>query len=59
MLLAGGVSIILGLAFVIAASGGEPRLNMLSIYGATGGIDFLIESWLLARRRRRVAAVPA
>jgi hypothetical protein len=32
---------------------------MLSVYAATGGIDFLIESWLLARRRHRLAAVPA
>jgi uncharacterized membrane protein HdeD (DUF308 family) len=59
MLLAGGVSVILGFVFVIAASGAEPRLTMLSVYAATGGIDFLIESWLLARRRHRLAAVPA
>ena len=59
MLLAGGVSVILGFMFVIAASGAEPRLTMLSVYAATGGIDFLIESWLLARRRHRLAAVPA
>jgi uncharacterized membrane protein HdeD (DUF308 family) len=59
MLLAGGVSVILGFMFVIGASGAEPRLTMLSVYAATGGIDFLIESWLLARRRHRLAAVPA
>ena len=59
MLLAGGVSVILGFMFVIAASGAEPRLTLLSVYAATGGIDFLIESWLLARRRHRLAAVPA
>jgi uncharacterized membrane protein HdeD (DUF308 family) len=59
MLLAGGVSVILGFMFVIAASGAEPRLTMLSVYAATGGIDFLIESWLLARRRHRLAAVAA
>jgi hypothetical protein len=33
---------------------------MLAIYAAGGGIDFLVQAWLLSRRRRRgVAAVPA
>jgi uncharacterized membrane protein HdeD (DUF308 family) len=59
MLLAGGVSVIAGIAYVIAASGADPMLNMLSVYAAAGGIDFLIESWLLARRRRHLAVVPA
>lgn len=34
-------------------------LEMIAIYAATGGIDFIIEAGLLARRRRRLAAVPA
>jgi hypothetical protein len=34
-------------------------LSMLSIYTATGGIDFVVEAWLLARRRRRLAAPAA
>jgi uncharacterized membrane protein HdeD (DUF308 family) len=58
MLLAGGVSVIAGVAYVTAASGADPMLNMLSVYAAAGGLDFLIESWLLARRRR-LAVVPA
>jgi hypothetical protein len=33
---------------------------MLAIYAAGGGIDLLVQAWLLSRRRRRgVAAVPA
>jgi hypothetical protein len=31
-------------------------LNMLAIYAAGGGIDFLVQAWLLARRGRRLAA---
>jgi uncharacterized membrane protein HdeD (DUF308 family) len=58
MVLAGGVSVILGFAFVMAATRDNPKLKMLALYAATGGIDFLIEAWLLARRRRTVAAVP-
>jgi hypothetical protein len=29
------------------------------IYAAGGGIDFVVQAWLSARRRRRPAAVPA
>ena len=56
MLLAGGGSVILGLAFLIASTMANPMLSMIAIYAATGGIDFLIEAGLLARRRRRVAS---
>lgn len=58
MLAAGGFSMIAGVAFVIAAAGGQPRLSMLAVYAATGGADFVIQAWLLARRRR-LAVVPA
>jgi uncharacterized membrane protein HdeD (DUF308 family) len=59
MLLAGGVSVLLGVMFVAASTGTDPMLSMLAIYAATGGIDFIIQAWLLARRRRRPAVVPA
>jgi uncharacterized membrane protein HdeD (DUF308 family) len=58
LLLAGGVSVIGGIAFVIAAAGDDPQLNMLAIYAATGGVEFVIQAWLLARRRR-LATLPA
>jgi hypothetical protein len=32
---------------------------MLAIYAAGGGIDFVVQAWLLARRRRRPAVAPA
>ena len=56
MLLAGGFSVVAGVAFIIAATGADPMLSMLSIYAATGGIDFIIEAYLLARRRRMATA---
>ena len=58
MLLAGGISVIGGVVFVIASTGAAPNLDMLAIYAATGGIDFIIQAYLLVRRRR-LAAVPA
>jgi uncharacterized membrane protein HdeD (DUF308 family) len=59
MLLAGGVSVLLGVMFIALSTGNDPKLRMLAIYAATGGIDFLIEAYLLARRRRHLATVPA
>jgi uncharacterized membrane protein HdeD (DUF308 family) len=56
MLLAGAGSVGFGVAFVIAAAGDDPMLSMLAIYAAGGGIDFLIQAGLLARRRRRLGA---
>jgi len=32
---------------------------VLPIYAATGGIDLIIQPWLFARRRCRLAVVPA
>jgi uncharacterized membrane protein HdeD (DUF308 family) len=59
MLLAGVGSIGFGVAFIVASAGTDPMLNMLAIYAAGGGIDFVVQAGLLARRRRRPAAVPA
>jgi uncharacterized membrane protein HdeD (DUF308 family) len=60
MLLAGIGSVGFGIAFVLAAvAADDPELSMLAIYAAGGGIDFVVQAWLLARRRRRVATRPA
>ena len=56
MLLAGIGSIGFGLAFLISSTSTEPRLTTLAIYAAGGGIDFVVQAWLLARRRRLAAA---
>jgi hypothetical protein len=45
MLFAGGVSIIAGVAYVIAAAGADPMLNMLVLYAAAGGTDFVVEAF--------------
>jgi uncharacterized membrane protein HdeD (DUF308 family) len=52
ILLAGAGSILFGVMFIVAATRNDPPLEMLAIYAATGGAEFLIQAWLLARRRR-------
>lgn len=60
LLLANGVSVIGGVAFVLAAVvADDPQLSMLAIYAATGGTEFVIQAWLLARRRRHPRTAPA
>ena len=58
MRLAGGVSTILGIAFIMASAGNAPKLSMLALYAAAGGVDFVLEAWLLARRRRAGSRTP-
>jgi uncharacterized membrane protein HdeD (DUF308 family) len=59
LLLANGVSVIAGVAFIVAAFATQPMLSMLAIYAATGGVEFVIQAWPLARRRRRVTGSDA
>jgi uncharacterized membrane protein HdeD (DUF308 family) len=59
LLLAGVGSVGFGIAFVIASTGTDPELSMLGFYAAGGGIEFVIQAWLLARRRRHPAPLPA
>jgi uncharacterized membrane protein HdeD (DUF308 family) len=58
MLLAGIGSAGFGLAFLMSSATPDPKLTPLGIYAAGGGIDFVVEAWLLARRRR-LAVAPA
>jgi uncharacterized membrane protein HdeD (DUF308 family) len=53
--LAGFFSVVAGVAYLIAAVGGDLRLMPLVIYTATGGAEFVIQAWLLARRGRHPA----
>lgn len=57
MLLAGGLSIIAGVAYLLLSAGDDPKLRPLAIYTATGGIEFVVQAWLLMRRRRRLATL--
>jgi uncharacterized membrane protein HdeD (DUF308 family) len=59
MLLAGSVSVIGGISYVIAATGSDPKLRWLVIYTATGGVEFVIQAWLLLRRRHRIVGAAA
>jgi hypothetical protein len=59
LLLANGVSIIGGLVFVAGSTADDPKLRMIAIYAATGGVEFVIQAWLLVRRHRRLATLPA
>jgi uncharacterized membrane protein HdeD (DUF308 family) len=56
MRIAGGFSVVFGIGFILAAAVGHPKLNMVALYAATGGVDFVIEAWLLGRRRHQLAA---
>jgi uncharacterized membrane protein HdeD (DUF308 family) len=56
LLLAGGGSTVFGVAFLIMSGAADPKLEMIAVYAAGGGIEFVIQSWLLARRSPQVAA---
>jgi uncharacterized membrane protein HdeD (DUF308 family) len=55
LLLAGAGSTFFGIAFLIASGAADPKLEMIAFYAAGGGIEFVIQAWLLARRTPRVA----
>jgi uncharacterized membrane protein HdeD (DUF308 family) len=55
LLLAGTGSTFFGVAFLIMSGAADPRLEMIAFYAAGGGIEFVIQAWLLARRTHQVA----
>jgi uncharacterized membrane protein HdeD (DUF308 family) len=55
LLLAGAGSTFFGIAFLVMSGGADPMLEMIAVYAAGGGIEFVIQAWLLARRTHRVA----
>jgi hypothetical protein len=44
-----------GVVFIAAAAADSTKLRMLAIYAAIGGVEFVIQAWLLARRTDQVA----
>lgn len=58
MLIAGGLSFLVGISYVIRAAGEQPSLDVLSVYATGGGVFFIVQAALLAWRARqqRVAA---
>jgi uncharacterized membrane protein HdeD (DUF308 family) len=59
MLVAGGLSSLVGVFYVGQAVGGDPKLDVLSVYAAGGGAFFVIQALLLVRRRRASTAAAA
>jgi uncharacterized membrane protein HdeD (DUF308 family) len=59
LLLAGGGSVVFGVIYLVLATTDRPTLRMLAAYALGGGIEFIIQAWLLARRRHRLATMPA
>jgi uncharacterized membrane protein HdeD (DUF308 family) len=60
LILANSFSVIAGIVYFGLAAGNNPELMPLVFYAATGGAEFVLTAWLIARRsRRRLAAVPA
>jgi uncharacterized membrane protein HdeD (DUF308 family) len=55
LLLAGVGSTFFGVAFLIMSGAADPKLEMLALYAAGGGIEFVIQAWLLGRRTQQVA----
>jgi uncharacterized membrane protein HdeD (DUF308 family) len=56
MLLAGGLSALVGLVYVGQALGDDPKLGVLAVYATGGGVWFVLQSLLLMRRRRATVA---
>jgi uncharacterized membrane protein HdeD (DUF308 family) len=56
LLLAGAGSTLFGISFVVMAAADDPNLRMIAIYAAGGGVEFVIQAWLLAHRTHPVAA---
>lgn len=59
LLLAGAGSTFFGVAFLIMSGGADPKLEMIAVYAAGGGIEFVIQALLLARRTHPVSVATA
>jgi uncharacterized membrane protein HdeD (DUF308 family) len=53
VLIAGGLSFVVGIFYVIQAAGNDPSLDVLSVYATGGGVFFIIQSGLLALKARK------
>lgn len=56
MLIAGGLSFLVGISYVIRAAGEQPSLDVLSVYATGGGVFFIVQAALLAWRARQQRA---
>ncbi|WP_205825947.1 DUF308 domain-containing protein [Microbispora catharanthi] len=53
MLIAGGLSFLVGIFYNVQALRGDASLDVLSVYATGGGVFFIIQAGLLAWRARR------
>jgi uncharacterized membrane protein HdeD (DUF308 family) len=58
-LLSGGLSALVGLFYIGQALGDDPKLDVLSVYAAGGGVWFVLQAAVLAWRSRRSAVSAA
>jgi uncharacterized membrane protein HdeD (DUF308 family) len=53
--LAGAGSTLFGIMFLVMSGANNPSLRMIAVYAATGGLEFVIQAWLLSHRTHRVS----
>lgn len=53
VLIAGGLSFLVGIFYVIQAAGDDPSLDVLSVYATGGGVFFILQAGLLALKARK------
>ncbi|MFE9252473.1 DUF308 domain-containing protein [Streptomyces sp. NPDC007088] len=53
MLIAGGLSFVVGIFYGVQAAGDAPTLDVLSVYATGGGVFFLAQAALLAQKARQ------
>lgn len=56
MLIAGGLSFLVGVYYAAVVAVDDPQLDPLAVYAAGGGFWFILQSGLLALRRRKAGA---
>jgi uncharacterized membrane protein HdeD (DUF308 family) len=54
MLIAGGLSFVVGIFYNIQAVGDDPSLDVLSVYATGGGVFFIVQAGLLGWKARRL-----
>ncbi|MFJ7497302.1 DUF308 domain-containing protein [Streptomyces sp. NPDC097727] len=54
MLIAGGLSVLVGAFYNIQAAGDDPSLDVLSVYATGGGVFFIVQAALLGWTSRRL-----
>jgi uncharacterized membrane protein HdeD (DUF308 family) len=52
VLIAGGLSFVVGIFYVIQATGNDPSLDVLPVYATGGGVFFIVQAGLLALKAR-------